>query len=114
MASLGFRPPQFSEDLAWLPPWLQHPQSESPSPPPAANQDFNGLINNGKDVEILSIEEQGRNYYYNNCHLFLSSGEDNNTQYSITPSLGNALHLRLRLSTDSDLQFSQNQPFIRE
>ncbi|KAJ6346801.1 hypothetical protein OIU76_003474 [Salix suchowensis] len=109
MASLGFRPPQFSEDLAWLPPWLHHPQSESPSPPPAANQEFNGLINNGKDVEILSIEEQGRNYYYNNCHLFLSSGEDNNTQYSITPSPGNALHLRLRLSTDSDLQFSQNQ-----
>ncbi|KAJ6704864.1 TUMOR SUPPRESSOR P53-BINDING PROTEIN 1 [Salix purpurea] len=109
MASLGFRPPQFSEDLAWLPPWLHHPQSESPSPPPAANQEFNGLINNGKDVEILSIEEQGRNYYYNNCHLFLTSGEDNNTQYSITPSPGNALHLRLRLSTDSDLQFSQNQ-----
>ncbi|KAF9686343.1 hypothetical protein SADUNF_Sadunf03G0148800 [Salix dunnii] len=106
MASLGFRPPQFSEDFAWLPPWLQHSQSESP---PAANQEFNGLINNGKDVEILSIEEQGRNYYYNNCHLFLSSGEDNNTQYSITPSPGNLLHLRLRLSTDSDLQFSQNQ-----
>jgi hypothetical protein len=67
MASLGFRPPQFSEvaiskknlsihlillilsnfkfnqfqDLAWLPPWLQHPQSESPSPEAEANQEFN-------------------------------------------------------------------------
>ncbi|KAH8512593.1 hypothetical protein Peur_056593 [Populus x canadensis] len=109
MASLGFRPPQFSEDLAWLPPWLQHPQSESPSPEAEANQEFNGLINNGKDVEILSIEEQGRNYYYNNFHLFLSSGEDNNTQYSITPSPGNLFHLRLRLSSDSDLHFSQSQ-----
>ncbi|KAL9386426.1 hypothetical protein Peur_019550 [Populus x canadensis] len=109
MASLRFRPPQFSEDIAWLPPWLQHPQSESPSPEAEANQEFNGLINNGKDVEILSIEEQGRNYYYNNFHLFLSSGEDNNTQCSITLSPGNLLHLRLRLSSDSDLHFSQSQ-----
>lgn len=60
-------------------------------------------------MEILSIEEQGRNYYYNDFHLFLSSGEDNNTQYSITPSPGNLLHLRLRLSSDSDLHFSQSQ-----
>ncbi|XP_011020451.1 PREDICTED: uncharacterized protein LOC105122835 isoform X2 [Populus euphratica] len=109
MASLGFRLPQFSEDRAWLPLWLQHSQSESPSPEAEANQEFNGLINNEKDVEILSIEEQGGNYYYNNFHLFLSSGEDNNTQYSIPPSPGNLLHLRLRLSSDSDLHFSQSQ-----
>ncbi|CAK7336462.1 unnamed protein product [Dovyalis caffra] len=104
MASLGFRTPQFSEDFAWLPAWLQHPQLQSSSPA-AASQEFKGLVSNGKDVEILSIEEEGRNYY-NNCRLFLS-GEDTKSQHSITP--GNVLNLCLRLSSDSDSQYSQSQ-----
>ncbi|KAJ4846439.1 hypothetical protein Tsubulata_037278 [Turnera subulata] len=112
MASLGFRPPQFSEDLAWLPPWLHHhPQAQpSPSPRPesltASGPVPKGLTfsrGNSSDVENLREERGG----YNSCHLFLS-GEDA-SERSITPSQPNVLHFRLYLSSDGDSECSQSR-----
>ncbi|XP_058007816.1 uncharacterized protein LOC110666990 isoform X2 [Hevea brasiliensis] len=98
MASLGFRPPQFSEDLAWLPPWLQNLQVES--------SDTNHLKEPQTIISQLQTfsREEGR---YNSCHLFLS-GEDT-SQNSASLSPGNALHLRLHLSSYGESIHSQTQ-----
>ncbi|XP_065868815.1 uncharacterized protein [Euphorbia lathyris] len=90
MCSLGFRSPQFSEDFAWLPTWLQNPQLE------ASGNSFKEPQSNFSQIETLSREE-GR---YNSCHLFLSG--DDTSQTTLPPSPGNVLHLRLRLSSDGE------------
>ncbi|XP_065865515.1 uncharacterized protein [Euphorbia lathyris] len=92
MSSLGFRSPQFSEDFAWLPTWLQNPQLE------ASGNSFKEPQSNFSQIETLSREE-GR---YNSCHLFLSG--DDTSQTTLSPSPGNVLHLRLRLSSDGESQ----------
>ncbi|XP_059460742.1 uncharacterized protein LOC132189899 isoform X4 [Corylus avellana] len=111
--SLGFRPPQFSEDLAWLPGWLQQHQAEQfdehikkPQTPELAFKDlasFQGNTDENKYANLLSREE-GR---VNNCHLFLS-GEDN-SPISSSPSPGNVLHFHLHLSSYGDSQYSPTQ-----
>ncbi|KAK9283788.1 hypothetical protein L1049_012040 [Liquidambar formosana] len=94
MASLGFRPPQFSEDAAWLPAWLQHPQAkpfdallkESQTPSEQAFKDLALLqenINDREDAKLISGED-GR---FVNCHLFLSG--DDNSPVSFSLSSGN-------------------------
>ncbi|XP_020534071.1 uncharacterized protein LOC105631645 isoform X2 [Jatropha curcas] len=99
MTSLGFRPPQFSEDFAWLPTWLQNLQVEAS----ATNNRIKETQTSTSQIEILSREEGG----HNSCHLFLS-GEDT-SQYSVAPSPGNVLHLCLRLSSDGESLESQSQ-----
>ncbi|GLT46010.1 hypothetical protein SLA2020_198010 [Shorea laevis] len=109
MASLGFRPPQFSEELAWLPVWLQQSSELVEEPRIADKEPIEGLaslrvnISQEGDLDRLSREEGG----YNSCHLFLS-GEDS-SRISSAPSPGDVLHLRLYLSSDSESQHRQSQ-----
>ncbi|TXG49177.1 hypothetical protein EZV62_025052 [Acer yangbiense] len=112
MASLGFRHPQFSEDLPWLPVWLQRHQVEVSEESQATTSQslkdlaiLQGSISEGKDVDLISREE-GR---YSGCHLFLS-GQDNSLT-SFAPSSENVLHLHLHLSSYGDSQHSQSEPF---
>ncbi|KAM4082066.1 hypothetical protein ACJW30_11G140900 [Castanea mollissima] len=107
--SLGFRPPQFSEDLVWLPGWLQQHQAEpfdehikeTQMPSELAIKglsSFQGNIGESKDANLLAREE-GR---YNSCHLFLSG--ENSSEISFSPSPGNVLHFHLHLSSDGNSQ----------
>ncbi|KAL5732666.1 hypothetical protein ACOSQ2_032358 [Xanthoceras sorbifolium] len=112
MASLGFRHPQFSEDLAWLPVWLQRHQVEVLEEYQATTSQsikdlatIQGNTSEGKDVDLLSREE-GR---YDSCHLFFS-GEDNSpTSFASSP--GNVLHFRLHLSSNSVSQHTQSDRY---
>ncbi|XP_048134448.1 uncharacterized protein LOC115743774 isoform X2 [Rhodamnia argentea] len=108
MASLGFRHPQFSEDLAWLPDWLQQSQSEYPVAQPLESAALS-RENVGEDKRLeLSSKDGGG---YTGCRLFLSgedgspflSGEDGSpTSYAQSP--GKVLHFHLRFSYNSGSQ----------
>ncbi|KAB2627333.1 hypothetical protein D8674_020951 [Pyrus ussuriensis x Pyrus communis] len=114
--TLGFRPPQFSEDLAWLPGWLQQHQKEQldectnelkGTNLELASKDlriFQGNTSEGKDANTFSHEEVA----YESCHLFLS-GEDNSA-VSFASSPGNVLHFHLHLSSNGYSQCSPLQP----
>ncbi|PQP94402.1 hypothetical protein Pyn_03637 [Prunus yedoensis var. nudiflora] len=114
--TLGFRPPQFSEDLAWLPGWLQQHQKEQweecmnelkSTNLELGSKDmkfFQGNTNEGKDANTLSSEEGRCNRY----HLFLS-GEDNSAA-GFASSPGNVLHFHLHLSSNGSSQCSPTQP----
>nr|XP_023920337.1 uncharacterized protein LOC112031857 [Quercus suber]POF00391.1 hypothetical protein CFP56_77738 [Quercus suber] len=112
--SLGFRPPQFSEDLVWLPGWLQQHQAEpfnehikeTQMPSELAIKglsSFQGNTGVSKDANLLAREE-GR---YNSCHLFLSG--ENSSEISFSPSPGNVLHFHLHLSSDGHSQYGTAQ-----
>ncbi|KAJ8756138.1 hypothetical protein K2173_024685 [Erythroxylum novogranatense] len=114
MKAIGFRRPQFSEDLAWLPAWLHNPQEEasvdplkeSQDPPDQALQDLvfsKGSTNKEKVEYILSSEALRPR----SCCLFLS-GIDN-SQDSVSLSQGHVLHVSLRLSSDGDSDSHNNQ-----
>ncbi|KAK7260696.1 hypothetical protein RIF29_26955 [Crotalaria pallida] len=104
MASLGLRPPHFSEDVAWLPSWLHNSMtcgsnefvrvSQVPFKQDLAPSQEN--CNNCKEMNAISREEDR----YKSCHLFLS-GEDS-SPVSVAPSPGNVVHFSLRLSSDVD------------
>ncbi|XP_059649301.1 uncharacterized protein LOC132295170 [Cornus florida] len=104
---LGFRHPQFSEDVAWLPAWLQQNHAEpfdehikeGETPLGQWFEDQDNVIA-GKDVN-LSSSEDGR---YKTCHLFLS-GEDNSA-VSFSPSSKNVIHFHLQLSVDGNMPSS--------
>ncbi|PQQ02179.1 hypothetical protein Pyn_10784 [Prunus yedoensis var. nudiflora] len=114
--TLGFRPPQFSEDLAWLPGWLQQHQKEQweecMNELKSTNlelgckdlKSFQGNTNEEKDANTLSREEGRCNRY----HLFLS-GEDNSAA-GFASSPGNVLHFHLHLSSNGSSQCSPTQP----
>ncbi|KAF3434235.1 hypothetical protein FNV43_RR25338 [Rhamnella rubrinervis] len=119
MESLGFRPPQFSEDFAWLPCWLQQHQVEefdeqfnetlcSSKPLSKDLTLFQGNISNGEDATLLARKEGG----YSGCHLFLS-GEDN-LSISFASSRENVLQFHLHLSSDGYTQYSQTQPLVSD
>ncbi|KAJ0101138.1 hypothetical protein Patl1_05705 [Pistacia atlantica] len=108
MAGLGFRHPQFSEELAWLPAWLQPHQVEASneyqtttSPPLKDLEILQRNICEVKDAAMPSSEE-GR---YNSCHLFLS-GEDNSL-VSSGPSSDKVYHFRLHLSSNGASEYTQ-------
>ncbi|XP_056159657.1 uncharacterized protein LOC115684836 isoform X2 [Syzygium oleosum] len=115
MASLGFRHPQFSEDLAWLPDWLQQDQSESPAEQPS--EDAAPLRENVGEDECLELSSKGEGGY-TGCRLFLSgedgspflSGEDCSPM-SYARSPGKVLHFHLRFSYNSGTQsqFTEKQ-----
>ncbi|KAI3416626.1 uncharacterized protein J3R85_015248 [Psidium guajava] len=108
MASLGFRRPQFSEDLAWLPDWLQQSQSEYPAEQPLESAAlFRENVGEDKRLELSSKDGGG----YTGCRLFLSaedgspflSGEDGSpTSYAQSP--GKVLHFHIRFSYNSGSQ----------
>ncbi|XP_050232068.1 uncharacterized protein LOC126680860 isoform X2 [Mercurialis annua] len=98
MASLGFRRPQFSEDLAWLPAWLQNPLTES-----SANQTKETLTNSSIDLEPFSREDCRNNNF--KLHL---SGDYDASQISTSPSPRNVVHFCLRLSLDGESQESKS------
>ncbi|XWS65446.1 hypothetical protein CRYUN_Cryun05aG0113200 [Craigia yunnanensis] len=104
MGSLGFRPPQFSEELAWLPAFLQRITDTSVEPRSPSHQQFKEIsCIQGEDSELLSIEESR----CNSLRLFLS-GEDN-SPISSFPSSKDVLHFRLHLSSDGDSQYYESQ-----
>ncbi|KAM7267349.1 hypothetical protein ACFE04_009515 [Oxalis oulophora] len=111
MASLGlgFHPPQFSEDIAWLPAWLQPRQSNSSRSTSTQEQhkNFSSIresLSQNKDVELLS-REGGK---LSSFHLFLS-GEDN-TPISLASPPANVLRFQLHFSTDDDTENNNSQP----
>ncbi|KAF3434232.1 hypothetical protein FNV43_RR25335 [Rhamnella rubrinervis] len=119
MESLGFRPPQFSEDFAWLPCSLQQHQVEefdeqfnetlcSSKPLTKDLTLFQGNISNGEDATLLARKEGG----YSGCHLFLS-GEDN-LSISFASSRENVLQFPLHLSSDGYTHYSQTQPLVSD
>ncbi|CAJ1958789.1 unnamed protein product [Sphenostylis stenocarpa] len=99
MATQALRPPHFSEEVAWLPCWLQSLGTngsiefvkESQSKYPGPSQETG---NDGKDFNAISREE-GR---YRSCHLFLSG--DDSSPISVASSPENVFHFSLRLSSD--------------
>ncbi|CAN1344828.1 hypothetical protein LINPERPRIM_LOCUS40179 [Linum perenne] len=95
MSSFGFRQPQFSEDLAYLPIWLQNPQLEtSPS---------DSLIPRDS-IDLENVREEGG---CKDCYLFLSG--EGNSENSVDQSSGNLLHLSLHISLDGDSTNTQSQ-----
>ncbi|XP_010672197.2 uncharacterized protein LOC104888808 isoform X1 [Beta vulgaris subsp. vulgaris] len=102
MATLPFRPPQFSDDVAWLPAWLQ-PNQSTASPQHLSNEEvflpslqnvdpFEG--ENRKESNILTSRESR----FKICHLYLSGEES--SPITLTPSCEKQVrHFDLRLST---------------
>ncbi|KAK1374108.1 hypothetical protein POM88_030301 [Heracleum sosnowskyi] len=105
----GFRPPQFSEDVNWLPAWLQPCESNE-----QGNSQFKltleelPCLNTVTREDMLSSEE-GR---YKSCHLFLSS--EDNSPLTCASSSGNVPKFHLHLSTDDDSKNTQSQAKISE
>ncbi|KAL9321703.1 hypothetical protein ACSQ67_009756 [Phaseolus vulgaris] len=114
METLAFRPPHFSEEVAWLPCWLQSlgtngsiefvKESQAPSyqeaKDPGPSQETG---NAGEDFNAISREE-GR---YRSCHLFLSG--DDSSPISVASSPENVFHFSLRLSSDIGSVFCPTQ-----
>ncbi|XP_074291943.1 uncharacterized protein LOC141618760 isoform X1 [Silene latifolia] len=107
MATLPFRPPQFSDDAAWLPPWLQPNHSQSSMTPFLRDDDnFPNSLQNvdipkgdnnlAKDSNLL-LSGGSIHKPYNVCRLYLS-GEDS-SPITLTPC-EKVLHFNLYLSTD--------------
>ncbi|XP_022744940.1 uncharacterized protein LOC111295636 isoform X2 [Durio zibethinus] len=104
MGSLGFRSPQFSEELAWLPACLQRITDTSVEPKSPSHQQFKEFsCIQGEDSELLWKEESRCSSF----RLFLS-GEDNSPISSFLSSNG-VLHFHLHLSSDGDSQYYQSQ-----
>ncbi|XP_058226029.1 uncharacterized protein LOC131334795 isoform X5 [Rhododendron vialii] len=112
---LGFRRPQFSEEVAWLPAWLQQHDDGEPTD---YEQHIIGLGGGGEttlelergfttgNTADLSSRDEGR---YKSCHLFLS-GEDNSPA-SFAPSSGNqVVNFHLHLSADGTSQNTPSSP----
>ncbi|KAK5794911.1 uncharacterized protein LOC108489549 isoform X1 [Gossypium arboreum] len=107
MGSLGFRPPQFSEELAWLPACLQRITDSAVQPRSPSHQQFKEFsCIQGEDSELLLSKEDIR------CNSFclILSGEDN-SPISSFPSSKDVLHFHLNLSSDGDSQYYQSQLF---
>ncbi|KAK2439981.1 hypothetical protein QL285_011444 [Trifolium repens] len=107
MATQTLRQPYFSEDVAWVPSWLQNLRTdgfdeyvkESQAPSNHAEKDLAPSAEKGinvKDFNVLSREEGG----YRSCHLFLSGGDS--SSLSVAPSPGNVFQFSLHLSSDVD------------
>ncbi|KAK9123338.1 hypothetical protein Sjap_012940 [Stephania japonica] len=109
MASSGFREPQFSEDMAWLPPWLLPHRELIPDDGgidvgTASQQACKEMhANSEKDAVLISSEE----VRYKSCHLFLSG--DDGSPVGTIESLGNQfLHFHLHLSSSGISEHTQS------
>ncbi|CAO2838160.1 unnamed protein product [Amaranthus hypochondriacus] len=102
METHSFRPPQFSDDVAWLPAWLQ-PNQPTPASEDVPNQDpFRHSLQNvdpfegetGPFIESIVLNNgQGKS---NNFQLYLSG--DESTPLTMTPSCEKVFHFKLHLS----------------
>ncbi|KAG4387044.1 hypothetical protein AAZX31_11G151300 [Glycine max] len=114
MATQSLRPPHFSEDVAWLPSWLQSLGTngsiefvkESQAASYQEAKDLGPSQENGNDEKDFNAisREKGR---YKSCHLFLSG--DDSSPVSVASSPENVFHCSLRLSSDVDSLFCLNQ-----
>ncbi|XP_059282924.1 uncharacterized protein LOC132036580 isoform X2 [Lycium ferocissimum] len=111
---LGFRPPQFSEEAAWLPGWLQQHDIETNSSynatnigKPFSHQHMEEMIQQHNAVASYpqSTQEDG----YNSCHLFLS-GVDS-SPLSLVQPIDNVVQFHLHLSVGCS---SENLPSTLE
>nr|GEX27964.1 hypothetical protein [Tanacetum cinerariifolium]GEX36503.1 hypothetical protein [Tanacetum cinerariifolium] len=98
-----FYPPHFSEDAAWLPPWLLHPSTN----PPSAQCHIHDV---GRLQQSIGTRENGN--LLDNCKrksfpLFLS-GEDNSPMTSPSCSTNHEVQYRLHLSSNGESQYSLN------
>ncbi|XP_055824716.1 uncharacterized protein LOC129893238 isoform X2 [Solanum dulcamara] len=111
---LGFRPPQFSEETAWLPGWLQQHDVETKS-------SYNGT-NIGKSCShqhmeeflqqhnaVVSHQQSTQEDGYKSCHLFLSG--DDSSPLSLVQPINNVVQFHLHLSLDCS---SENLPTTLE
>ncbi|XP_075079517.1 uncharacterized protein LOC107807960 isoform X1 [Nicotiana tabacum] len=103
MSLLGFRPPQFSEEAAWLPGWLQQHDVEIK----LSDQHVEELIqqHNAVASHPQTTQEGG----YKSCHLFLSG--DDSSPLSLVQSIDNVVQFHLHLSLDCS---SKNLPSTLE
>ncbi|XP_021752281.1 uncharacterized protein LOC110717809 isoform X2 [Chenopodium quinoa] len=99
MASFPFRPPQFSDDVAWLPAWLQ-PNHSASTPQNLDDEELSrhslqnvGENNQVKDSNLSTIKDS--RYI---CQLYLSGEES--SPVTLTTSCEKVLHFNLHLSTD--------------
>nr|XP_016470426.1 PREDICTED: uncharacterized protein LOC107792705 isoform X2 [Nicotiana tabacum] len=92
MNLLGFRPPQFSEEAAWLPGWLQQHDVEIK----LSDHHVEELIqqHNAVASHPHTTQEGG----YKSCHLFLSG--DDSSPLSLVQSIDNVVQFHLHLSLD--------------
>ncbi|CAI9261910.1 unnamed protein product [Lactuca saligna] len=107
---LGFHPPHFSEEAAWLPGWLQ-----SSSIREASNQAFQ--CSSGQRLEDIGCLQQNINTRENenlsdngvckSFHLFLS-GEDNSTMNFPSCSSNHEIQFHLHLSSNEESQNLSN------
>ncbi|CAH1440250.1 unnamed protein product [Lactuca virosa] len=107
---LGFHPPHFSEEAAWLPGWLQ-----SSSIREASNQAFQ--CSSGQRLEDIGCLQQNMNTIENenlcdngvckSFHLFLS-GEDNSTMNFPSCSSNHEIRFHLHLSSNEESQNLSN------
>ncbi|KAJ6852942.1 uncharacterized protein M6B38_252310 [Iris pallida] len=116
MASCGYHSPQFSEDVAWLPAWLQPHQL----PPFGDDRKKDGeaisqssrenLAPSGKNICHGQDALLFRNHdaKYSGCHLYLS-GEDNSIAGNSPSSASQALHFNLHLSSADASQISPSK-----
>ncbi|XP_008445957.2 uncharacterized protein LOC103488830 [Cucumis melo] len=109
METLELRLPQFSEDLAWLPCWLQHSQTTPSSEQgivcnyeSAIKEVGYGIINKLEDANMYP-KDSGCNRF----QLFLS-GEDSIPEI-VAPSSSNALHFHLHLSSYGGSECTSSQ-----
>ncbi|XP_023550837.1 uncharacterized protein LOC111808859 isoform X1 [Cucurbita pepo subsp. pepo] len=100
METLELRPPQFSEDLAWLPCWLQHNQA-TPSSEQEIECNYESAIKESEHSIINNLEDANlypRDGGSNDFRLFLS-GQDSIPESVAISSNNQALHFHLHLSS---------------
>ncbi|KAF3336706.1 BRCA1 C Terminus (BRCT) domain-containing protein [Carex littledalei] len=113
MADCGFRSPHFSEEIAYLPPWLQSHQLPNVLAGVKDKCSIPMQLQNIYSDENIGLEQNSQQFSsnesgFNSCHLYLS-GDTDSLQGSI-PSTGNALHLSLHLSCT--VSEDKNPPLI--
>ncbi|KAI3826815.1 hypothetical protein L1987_00871 [Smallanthus sonchifolius] len=106
---LGFHPPRFSEEEAWLPAWLQ--------PSTISNQavECPSLEDIGRHQQSINTGENGNLFDDGTCkslHLFLSE-EDNSPKNFPKCSSNHEVQYHLHLSSNEESQYSLNPTLSR-
>ncbi|XP_021774930.1 uncharacterized protein LOC110738805 isoform X2 [Chenopodium quinoa] len=109
METFPLRPPQFSDDVAFLPAWLQ-PNHSASTPQNLDDEEFSchslqnvGENNQVKDSNLSAIKDS--RYI---CQLYLSGEES--SPVTLTTSCEKVLHFNLHLSTDGTPSIISNPP----
>ncbi|KAJ0946568.1 putative BRCT domain-containing protein [Helianthus annuus] len=98
---LGFRPPHFSEEEAWLPAWLQ---PSTISPPPSSSS--------SSAQEIQQIATGGGNGHDGTLHLFLSGDPMSFPSSSTNHQVQYHLHLSSNEESLSRSQADKSEPLL--